>query len=229
MRSVRKGKPRLLPNRTMLVFVAATLAAPAAWAGSREMERAAQAACLSGDYSKGVAILAELYVDTREAIYIFNQGRCFEQSGRYEDAIIRFREFQRKNASAGRALDPEAEKHIADCQALLDKQKPVPPAAPAPAVVRESSLPSSAGSTLPTSPAPLTPAFSSDDNEVDLTQTPPPSGDRSEGSILGRWWFWTAVGAVVAGGVTAGLLLSRDGGTKPFCPECDYSAGVNLK
>ena len=28
-------------------------------------------------------------------------------------------------------------------------------------------------------------------------------------SVLSRWWFWTAVGAVVAGGVTAGVLLAE--------------------
>jgi len=104
------------------------LARPSAHAASKEsMKRAAKTACLSGDYTKGVALLAELYVDTNDPIFIFNQGRCFEQSGRYEDAVIRFREYQRKNTDAGHQPDAEAERHIADCLALLDKQK-----APAP-------------------------------------------------------------------------------------------------
>ena len=46
-------------------------------------------ACLSGDYTKGVAILSELFVDTKDPTYLFNQGRCFEQNRRYDDAIAR--------------------------------------------------------------------------------------------------------------------------------------------
>jgi len=39
-----------------------------------------------------------------------------------------------------------------------------------------------------------------------------PTPDASAGqSILSRWWFWTAVGVVVAGGVAAGVLLTRPG------------------
>jgi hypothetical protein len=67
--------------------------------------------------------LTDLYVDTNNPIYIFNQGRCFQQNGRYEEAVLRFREYQRKNADAGGAPDPEAEKQIADCLSLLEIQK----------------------------------------------------------------------------------------------------------
>ena len=81
------------------------VAVQGAQAGSRESkERAAKTACLSGDAAKGVALLAELYVDTNDIIYLFNQGRCFEQNGRYADAIIRFREYQGKNRDAGRSI-----------------------------------------------------------------------------------------------------------------------------
>jgi hypothetical protein len=98
-------------------------------------EKAAKTACLSGDTAKGVALLAELYVDTRDVIYLFNQGRCFEQNGQYKEAIVRFREYQRKNADAGNPLDAEAKKHIADCQALLDEQKPAVPQAATPSLI----------------------------------------------------------------------------------------------
>jgi len=91
--------------------------------GLAAKKRAAKTACLAGDYAKGVALLAEIYVDTNNPIYIFNQGRCFQQNGRYEDAVLRFREYQRKNADAGGAPDVEAEKQIADCMSLLESQK----------------------------------------------------------------------------------------------------------
>jgi hypothetical protein len=101
-----------------------SLAAPAAAAAAKDSrQRAAKTACLSGDYAKGVGLLAELYVDTNDPMFIFNQGRCFEQNGRYEDAVTRFREYQRKLVDAGRASDPEADRHVAECSAMLEKQK----------------------------------------------------------------------------------------------------------
>ena len=44
-------------------------------------------------------------------------------------------------------------------------------------------------------------------------------------SILSRWWFWTAVGAVVVGGVTAGVLATQ--GPK-HVPAGDADAHVQL-
>jgi tetratricopeptide (TPR) repeat protein len=131
-------------RKLSVLLMLATFAVPAAaWAGSKEnkenKERAAKTACLSGDYAKGVALLAELYVSSNNDVtYLFNQGRCFEQNGKYEEAIVRFREYQLKNADAGHAPDESAEKHIANCQAVLEKQKPaapVVPAAPAPSAL----------------------------------------------------------------------------------------------
>ncbi len=108
-----------------LLFVATALALPLrADAGERgDKERAAKTACLSGEYAKGVALLAELYVSTNDVIYLFNQGRCFEQNGKYEEAIVHFREYQRKNVDVGNPPDRAADRHIADCQALLNKER----------------------------------------------------------------------------------------------------------
>jgi tetratricopeptide (TPR) repeat protein len=91
--------------------------------GLEAKKKAAKTACLAGDYAKGTALLAEIYVETNNPIYIFNQGRCFQQNGRYEDAVLRFREYQRKHADAGGGHDAEAEKQIADCLSLLEIQK----------------------------------------------------------------------------------------------------------
>jgi hypothetical protein len=44
-------------------------------------ERQAKRACMLGDTKKGVEILTDLYLDTSDATYIFNQGRCYEQNG----------------------------------------------------------------------------------------------------------------------------------------------------
>jgi tetratricopeptide (TPR) repeat protein len=84
--------------------------------------RAARTACLSGDSVKGVALLAELFVTTEDSGFIYNQGRCFEQNRRYDDAIARFQEFLRVNKKLKKDEKIDAQKHIADCQELLVKQ-----------------------------------------------------------------------------------------------------------
>jgi hypothetical protein len=72
-----------------------------------------------GRLPEGVSILSRLFVLSEDPTFIFNQGRCFEQSRRYEDAIARFQEYLRTSKN----LDPEgreeANSHIAECQKLL--------------------------------------------------------------------------------------------------------------
>lgn len=102
---------------TVIFFV---LMAPSAHAASKEgKERAARKACLGGDYAKGIEILSDLFIDTQDPTFLFNQGRCFEQNSRYQEAIGRFREYLRKASGLSPKDRAEAETHIADCQALL--------------------------------------------------------------------------------------------------------------
>jgi len=93
-------------------------------AGDGAQERAAKKACLIGDVAKGVEILTDLFIDTNDPTYIFNQGRCFEQNRRYEDAIARFREYLIKDKKASADERADAEKHIVDCQSYLTKGEP---------------------------------------------------------------------------------------------------------
>jgi tetratricopeptide (TPR) repeat protein len=139
----------------VIVVVPLLLAAtPAAAASRQAQERAARKACLNGDYAKGVDILSDLFVDTKDPNYIFNQGRCLEQNRRYEDAIGRFDEYLR---AAPEQLKPEdkaaAEKHRADCKEKLAEERGTSPAQPAP----QPSPPAAAPSLVPNpepSPAP---------------------------------------------------------------------------
>jgi hypothetical protein len=94
-------------------------------AASRQaQERAAKKACLASDPAKGVEILAELYVDTNDITYIFNQGRCFEQNRRYEDAIGRFREYLVKGEKLTADEKAVAQKRIDACESYLAKSEP---------------------------------------------------------------------------------------------------------
>jgi hypothetical protein len=86
-------------------------------------ERAAKKACLVGDTTKGVEILADLFIEFNDLTYIYNQGRCFEQNRRYEDAIGRFREFLIKGQKLEADERVEAERHITACQSYLGKAR----------------------------------------------------------------------------------------------------------
>src|SRR5512140_1773690 len=86
---------RLLPLVLPSLLAAVVFVQPAR-AESDDKVKAAKKACIAGDYAKGVEILSDLYVETGDLNFVFNQGRCFEQSGRYQDAINRFHEYARK-------------------------------------------------------------------------------------------------------------------------------------
>lgn len=126
------------------------------------LERTARKACLNGDYGKGVDILSDLFVDTKDVTYLFNQGRCFEQNRRYEDAIARFDEYLRV---ADEKLSPgdkaAAEKHISDCREKLAEERDSSPIQPAPQP-----------SVVPPATPPAPPALAAD--AVPPSGAPPP-------------------------------------------------------
>jgi len=163
--------------------------------GREPQERAARKACLNGDYTKGVAILSELFVDTKDPTYLFNQGRCFEQNHRYEDALSRFEEYLRASQDKLDATDQAAaEKHIADCKERLpDQSSKAQASSPAPFV--------------PPPPTPTAPPEPSSPPEPTAStaaspEAPPPHG----GSGLRIAGIVTASVGVAA--AAAGLLLN---------------------
>ena len=107
-------------------------------AGRARSEKLAKPAWLETT-RKGVAILSSLFVDTKNPTYVFNQGRCFEQNRRYEDAIARFDEYLQTGSMN---LTPDdkraAEQHMAHSKEMLDRERATSPepvvARPTPAV-----------------------------------------------------------------------------------------------
>ena len=117
-------------SKLSVLFILLLLAVPSANAASKTTkveakESAAKRACLNGDPLKGVQILTDLYILSNDPTYLYNQGRCFEQNNRYEEAVGRFREYLRKidsSTPADKANAQSARKHIADCEALLGRK-----------------------------------------------------------------------------------------------------------
>jgi tetratricopeptide (TPR) repeat protein len=131
-------------------------------------ERRARTACLAGDYAEGVRLLSELFVSTKDTTFIFNQGRCFEQNRRYEDAIARFQEFLRASKKVTKADKAEAQKHINDCKDLLadggEKSKAAQPAPVAPTPVTPVAPTAVVPPPVVPTPAPSTPVVTSKAN-----------------------------------------------------------------
>ena len=121
----------------VILSVVVTSTAFAKGAGPLEQRQVAEArrACLTGDYQKGIAILSDLFVKTEAPNYIYNQGRCLEQSARYDEAIVRFEEYLRVTKGSAAKERTEAEEHIADCRSKVAKSASVaPPPAPTPPI-----------------------------------------------------------------------------------------------
>jgi hypothetical protein len=100
-------------------------------------------------------------------------------------------------------LAPEQHEVI---ELTLKKREPVAAKPkPAPAVT-----PVDAAQSLP-APAPVTATATTTPSTADERDADPSDG----GSVLTRWWFWTAVAAVAAGGVATAVLLSQPAAVNP--------------
>jgi hypothetical protein len=186
--------PRLFRHKkalTLFAIVPTLLATSLALAATRlEKERVARMACLGGDYTKGVNLLAELFVDTQNPTYIFNQGRCFEQNLKYAEAAARFEEYLRTPKAQLSADDrTAAENHIAECKKKLEEGREDTSPQPPPVVEAPTPLPE---------PAPELAA-----SVVD--QPAPPVEGRRRWGLVTAGIITSAVGVV---GVATGVILN---------------------
>jgi hypothetical protein len=177
------------------------LAAPSAMGASIESrERAAKKACLVGDVDKGAEILADLYVDTNDVGFIYNQARCFEQNGKNAQSALRFKEYLRKAKNLSQADIDAVLKKIDELQGAAGDHAAQPAPAPLPLPAAQPSA-AAAASAVPPSTTP----------GVDLTASNTSTDSTQADSHFYRtWWFWTGTAAVVvAGTVTAIFLAGR--------------------
>jgi hypothetical protein len=120
----------------VLALLAGSLVAGAARAQERDPREAeAKRACLANQPDRGIELLAELYAETNDPTYIYNQGRCFEQNGKASDALTRFREYLRKVPGLSPDERAQVQAHITDMEQQARQAAPAPVvAAPAPAL-----------------------------------------------------------------------------------------------
>src|SRR5215510_7850130 len=122
-------------RRWIAVTVAGVLIAVSAAANAADSrdarEREARKACFTGNVDRGVEILVDLYGETGHPNYIYNQARCFERNGKYDQALLSYEDYLRKATNLGDAERAQVEKSIADLRAkLASGSEPTAPAAP---------------------------------------------------------------------------------------------------
>jgi hypothetical protein len=88
----------------------------------------ALAACASGNVDKGIAILGELYAETRNPSYVFNQGRCYQKNGQLEPARHRFAEYLRIGTSEPPEDIQRAQGFVKEIDDTLARQRASQPA-----------------------------------------------------------------------------------------------------
>jgi len=91
--------------------------------GDDKRPTAALAACASGDVQKGIAILGELYAETRNPAYVFNQARCYQKNNKLEQARASFTEYVRIGTSEPPEDIQRAQGFIKEIDDTMERQR----------------------------------------------------------------------------------------------------------
>jgi len=179
-----------------------------------QLEMKAREQFATGRYDEAIDTFAKLYAKSLNPVYMRNIGRCYQKKREPQKAIDQFQDYLAKTKSGKNKISAderaEIEGYIKEMEALRDEQARAA-AVPPPPVVPLTTAPVAA-------PPPAAPAPTATPPAAMLTSAP--AAEESH-PLYTRWWFWTAIGVVVAGGVVAAVALS--GGTSK--PSCTASGG----
>jgi len=205
---------------SVVVALALTFVAAPAVAAADARELKAREEFAAGRYQDALDIFAKLYAETLHPIYLRNVGRCYQNLGDPDRAIISFRDYLRKHKTIEPQERSEVEGFIAEMEELK-KQRAVAAAVATPATAPPK--PASTITPLVLAPQPATRAAP----EALVTVPAGPSSEPSS-PVYARWWFWTIIAAAAVG---AGLGVAAATGaftktTDPRCPnELGYDCG----
>ena len=181
-----------------LLLVALLAAAPRAVAGEDDSaaELKARTYFVQGEFKQALDIYTRLYVETMHPTYLRNIGRCQQNLGEPDKAIASFREYLRKAKDLSADQRAEIDGYIAEMEQLKRSKAN---GATASSAAATSAPPPEA---RPAEPAPV------------LVGPPTVTAPRAEpadgGPFYTRAWFWVGAAVVVAGAVTAIVLVSAD-------------------
>jgi len=146
-----------------------------------------------GQFEDAISEFRKGYEQKGDPVFLLNIGEAYRQLGAHEKALFFYRRYLSAVPSAPNRAEIDGK--VAALQKLVDAQERArSPAPPQPLPPRLEG------------PPPAPPA-----GELELGAQPPPP----PGPFWQRWWFWAGAGAVVAGGIAVGLLVSSAKQTKP--------------
>jgi hypothetical protein len=180
----------------------------------RATEMKAREAFAAGRYEDALGLFAKLYAETLHPVYLRNIGRCHQKLRQPERAIDKFNEYLAKEKKIAAEERAEIDGYIKEMEALRDEQAKQAKQAALPPPVAPLPLPPPAYPPPPSvNPYPPPPTDTTSANLISQGQPPV----QQEAPIYKKWWFWTGVGVLVAGGVVAAVALSSGGTTRPPC------------
>ncbi|HEY5091029.1 MAG TPA: hypothetical protein VIK30_13710 [Polyangia bacterium] len=188
-------------------------------------EMKARESFAAGRFDEALEMFAKLYAETLNPIYLRNIGRCHQKLREPQKAIDAFHDYLAKGKKISADERAEIDGYIKEMETLRDDQAkqaappPPPPVQPIPPPQPNGNPPPGYGAPPPGYAAPPPGGYGAQPSQpagslVAQPGQPPPA---TESPVYERWWFWTAIGVVVVGGVVAAVLLSG-GTTKPSCP-----------
>lgn len=170
-------------------------------------------------YTNAIGEYEQAYLSKPDPSFLFNIAQCHRLMGHGAEAIKFYRRFL-NDAPPTNPSRGVAEKHIRDLEessktAVVEPPAsppvtPLPPATPAPV----SPPPTGVGATTPVALEATNPTSTATTTPIVENSAPAASDDQKP--FYYKWWFWTAVGAVVATGIVIGVVASRH---DPSCPE----------
>lgn len=143
----------------------------------------ARKACAAGNVERGIEILAEIVVENGDANAVYNQGRCYQQNGRPEAAVNRFREYLRTATALSPADRVQVEGYIKELDAEIEVKARrqaaaagnAPAAAPAQSPAPETPIPTPVAA-APAKAFVAAPAAEPEPAAAPLTATASPAG-----------------------------------------------------
>jgi tetratricopeptide (TPR) repeat protein len=175
--------------RAVVALALTSVAAAAVAADARELKAREEFA--AGRYHEALDIFAKLYAETLHPVYLRNVGRCYQNLGDPDRAIISFRDYLRKHKTIEPEERREVEGFIAEMEELKKQREAVA------RVATPSTAPPNPASTIAALPGAAQPATDAAPEALVTAPARHPSEESSP--VYTRWWFWTIVAATAVG------------------------------
>ena len=205
-----------------VAVVALALGAARAGAEGDPRELKAREDFAAGRYQQALDVFAKLYAETLHPTYLRNIGRCYQNMGDADHAIVTFRDYLRKHEAITPEQRAEVEGFIAEMETLKKQRSGVQASSPPSSSLQAQAPPP--GSSITPLPAAPEPKGGGAAPEALVTQPAHPTEDSSP--VYTRWWFWTIVGAAAVG---AGLGIAAATGAFTTTQNADCVTGYTCK